>query len=61
VASPYLHDGGAVVGNRLLSIFIHHQQVTAVRAEGGLDGGLDSETGIDVGDDLALALGGIGS
>lgn len=56
-----LHDGGTIVGDSLSSILINHQKVTAVRTKSGFDGGLDGETGIDVGDDLSLALRGIGS
>jgi hypothetical protein len=26
----YLHDGGAIVGDRLPSILVHHEQVTAI-------------------------------
>lgn len=58
---PYLHDSRAIIGNRLLAILVHHQQVTTVGAQRRLDGGLDRQTGIDVGDDLALALGSVGS
>lgn len=58
---PHLHDSRAIIGNRLLAILVHHQQVTAVGAQRRLDGGLDRQTGIDVGDDLAFALGSIGS
>ena len=56
-----LHDSGAIVGNSLLAILIDHEQITAVRTEGGLYRGLDCETGIDVGDDLSLALGSVGA
>lgn len=56
-----LHDGGTIVGDGLLAILIHHQQVSAIGAKGRLDGRLDSQTGIDVGHDLALALGGVGA
>jgi len=56
-----LHDSGTVVGNSLAAILINHQKVTAVGTQSGLDGSLNSETGIDVGDDLSLSLGGIGS
>lgn len=58
---PYLHDSRAIIGNRLPAILVHHQQVTTVGAQRRLDGGLDRKTGIDVGDDLAFALGGVGS
>ena len=51
-----LHNRRAVVGNGLLAILVDHKQVTAIGAECGLDGRLDSEAGVDVGDDLALAL-----
>lgn len=56
-----LHDGGTVIGNGLLAILINHEQIATVRTEGRLYRGLHSETGIDVGDNLALALGRIGS
>jgi len=55
-----LHDGGAVVGDGLLAILVHHEQVAAVGAQRGLYRGLDGQAGIDVGDDLALALGSVG-
>lgn len=57
----HLHDGGAVVGNSLLAILVNHQEVTSVGAQRGLYRGLHSETGIDVGDNLTLALRSIGS
>lgn len=56
-----LHNGCAVVGNGLSSILIHHQQITSIGAESRLDGGLDSQAHVDIGDNLSLALGGIGS
>lgn len=56
-----LHDGSAVICNGLLAILVNHEQVTTVRTKSGLDGGLDSETGIDVGDNLTLALRSIGA
>jgi hypothetical protein len=56
-----LHDGGTIVGDGLSAILVHHQKVTAVRTKSGFDSGLDGETGIDVGDNLSLALRGIGS
>lgn len=37
----YLHDGSTIVGNRLLSIFVHEQQVPAIWSQCALDGGLD--------------------
>lgn len=51
-----LHDGSAVVGDGLLAILVNEQEITSVRAEGRLDGCLDGETCVDVGDDLAAAL-----
>lgn len=57
----HLHNGGTVVGNSLSAILINHQQVAAIGTESGLDGGLHGETGVDVGDDLTLALGSIGA
>ena len=56
-----LHDSGTVVGNGLLSILVDEQEITSVGAKGGLDGGLYSETGVNVGDDLAAALGLVGA
>lgn len=56
-----LHDGGTIVGDSLSAILVNHQKVTAVGTKSGFDSGLDSETGIDVGDNLSLALGSIGS
>lgn len=53
---PHLHDRRAIIGNRLLAVLVHHQQVSTVGAQRRLDGGLDRQTGIDVGDDLAFAL-----
>jgi hypothetical protein len=58
---PYLHDSRAIIGNRLLAILVHHQQVTTIGAQRRLDGGLDRQTGVDVGDNLAFALRGVGS
>ena len=52
-----LHDGGAVVGDGRLAPGVHHQLVHAPRAEGGADGIDDGAAGIDIGDDLLLALG----
>lgn len=57
----HLHDSSAVVGNGLLAILVNHQEVTSVGAQRGLYRGLHSETGIDVGDNLTLALRSIGS
>lgn len=57
---PYLHDRRAVICNRLLAILVHHQQITTVGTQSRLDGGLDRQTRIDVGDDLAFALRGVG-
>lgn len=51
-----LHDCGAIVCDGLLAIGIDHEQVTAIWAEGVLDGPLYGETGIDVGDDLTSTL-----
>jgi hypothetical protein len=61
VSRPYLHDRRAVICNRLLAILVDHQQVAAIGAQRRLDGGLDGQTGIDVGDDLAFALRGVGA
>jgi hypothetical protein len=56
-----LHDSRTVVGDGLPAILINHQQIPAIGTQCGFDDGLDSETGIDVGNNLALALGSIGS
>jgi hypothetical protein len=56
-----LHDGGTVVGDSLPAILVDHEKVTAIGAECGLDSRLNSETCVDVGDDLTLALRGIGA
>lgn len=56
-----LHDSSTVIGDSLAAILINHQKVTAVGTQSGLDGSLNSETGIDVGDDLSLTLRSIGS
>jgi hypothetical protein len=58
---PYLHDSSTIVGNRLLAVLIHHQQITAIGTKGRSDGGLNSQTGINIGDDLTLALRSVGS
>lgn len=57
----YLHDGSAIVSNGLLAVLVHHQQVATVRTQGRLDGRLNRQTSIDVGDDLSFALGSVGS
>lgn len=56
-----LHDGSAVVGNGLLAILIDHEQIATVGTESRLYRGLHGETGIDVGNDLTLALGCVGA
>lgn len=56
-----LHDRRAIVGNRLPAVLVHHQQVAAVGTQSGLHRALNRQTGIDIRDDLALALGGVGS
>ena len=60
VLAANLHDGCAIVGNRLPSILIHHQQVTAIGTQSGLYRGLNSQTRINIGDNLSLALGSVG-
>lgn len=61
LARSNLHDSCTVVGDGLSAIFVHHQKIPAIRAKCRLDGRLNCETGIDVGNDLTLALGSIGS
>lgn len=51
-----LHDSGTIVGNGLLAILVDEQEITSVRAQGGLDSRLHGETSVDVGNDLATAL-----
>ena len=58
---PDLHDRRTVIGDGLSAVGIDHQQVAAIGTEGRLDGGLDSQAGVDVGDNLALALRRVGS
>lgn len=57
----HLHDSRSVVCDGLPAILVHHQEVAAIGPEGRLDRCLNSEAGVDVGDDLALALRGVGS
>lgn len=61
IVLPDLHDSSTVVGDGLLAVGVDHQQVAAIGSEGRLDGGLDSQACVDVGDNLTLALRGIGS
>jgi hypothetical protein len=56
----HLHDGRAVVGNGLLAILVHHQQVSTVGTECRFDGRLNRQTHINIRDDLTLSLRGIG-
>lgn len=56
----YLHDRGSIVCDRLPAVLVHHQQVAAVRAERRLYRLLHGHAGVDVGQDLALALRGVG-
>ena len=51
-----LHDGRAVVCDRLSAILVDEQQVTAVGTECALDCRLDCRASVDVGNDLVLAL-----
>ena len=51
-----LHDGRAVVCDRLSAILVDEQQVTAVGTECALDCRLDCSACVDVGKDLVLAL-----
>ena len=55
------HDGGAVVGDGLLSAGVDEEEVAAVGAEGGFDSFLDGEAGVYVGYYLAFALGCVGA
>lgn len=48
VGVPHLHDGRAVVCDGLPAILVDHEHVAAIGPEGGLDGGLDGKTGVDV-------------
>lgn len=59
--SIYLHDGRAIIRNCLLPIAIHQQEIAAVRTKCSFDRSLNSETSVDIGDDLSLALGLIGA
>ena len=51
-----LHDGRAVVCDRLSAILVDEQQVTTVGTECALDCRLDRGACVDVGNDLVLAL-----
>ena len=55
-----LHDGRAVVADGDLAA-VEHELVHAAGAEGGLDGLGDGAAGVDVGDELGLALASVGS
>ena len=55
-ALRYLHHRCAIVCDGLLAVLINQQKVPAVGAQGSFDRGLDSETSVDIGNDLALAL-----
>lgn len=57
----HLHHSSSIVGDGLSTVAVHHQQVPSIRTESALDRGLHGNTGIDVGDDLTLSLGGIGA
>lgn len=56
-----LHNGSTIVSNGLPAILIYHKQIATIGSKGRLYRALDSETGIDVGDDLSLALGRVGA
>lgn len=58
---PHLHHRRSIVGDGLSAIVIHKQQVTTVRTERALNCGLHSNTGVNVGDDLTLALRSVGA
>ena len=56
----YLHDRGSIVCDRLPAVLVHHQQVATIRTERRLYRFLHSDAGVDVGQDLALALRSVG-
>lgn len=55
-----LHDGRAVVGDDDLAVLVD-QLVHAAGPEGGADNVGHSTAGVDVGNELGLALRGVGS
>jgi hypothetical protein len=51
-----LHHSSAVIRNGLLPIRVHQEKVPAIRPERALDGRLDGEACVDIGEYLAAAL-----